>query len=111
LESILSPASKLKPTLKHKNQNRRENSNLNDGSDEEIEFMYDDETETISSKKTKTMFVLKDESVHGLQDILSVVENTVITVKETFHGKPINILIDTGCDIVCISSCIASQSE
>jgi hypothetical protein len=46
-------------------------------------------------EKTRTIFVLKDGSVHDLQDILSVVENKTITVKRTFHDKLINILVDT----------------
>jgi hypothetical protein len=35
----------------------------------------------------------------------------VISVKGTFCGKPVNILVDTGCDIVCVLSCIAPRKE
>jgi hypothetical protein len=54
---------------------------------------------------------LEDKSVHELQDILSIAENRAITVKKTFYGKLINILVNIGCDIVCISSHITPQSK
>jgi hypothetical protein len=47
LESILFPTSKLKSTLKHKNQDRRKNSDWDNESNKKTEFMYDDETKTI----------------------------------------------------------------
>jgi hypothetical protein len=104
LESILLPASKLKLILKYENHNRRENLNLDNRSDEKTEFICNNEVKTILSKEVRTIFILKDGSVHGLQDILSIVENRAITVKRMFRGKPINILVDTGCDIIYISS-------
>jgi hypothetical protein len=68
--------------------------------------MYDDKTKTMFFEKVKTIFVLEDESVHDLQDILSLAGNRAIIVKRTFHGKLINILVNTGCDIIYVSSCI-----
>jgi hypothetical protein len=73
---------------------------LDDRSDEETEFMCDDEAETMSFEEVRTIFILKDGSVHSLQDILSVAGNRAITVKEIFYSKPINILVDIECDIV-----------
>jgi hypothetical protein len=34
-----------------------------------------------------------------------------ITVKGVFRGKSVNILVNTGCDIVCVSSRIAPRNE
>jgi hypothetical protein len=73
--------------------------------------MCNNEAETMLFEEVRTIFVLKDRLVHGLQNILSVAENRAITVKRTFCGKPINILVDTGCDIICISCRIALRSE
>jgi hypothetical protein len=48
---------------------------LDDGSDEETEFMCDDKAKTIPFEEAKTIFILEDKSVHGLQDIFSIAEN------------------------------------
>ena len=44
-----------------------------------------------------------------LPQVLSAAGERAITVKGTFQGKTINILVETGCDIVCISSRIAPR--
>jgi hypothetical protein len=80
---------------------------LNEESDKKSELECNDEAKTIPFKEARTIFVLKDGLVYGLQDILSVVGNRAIMVKRTFRGKLINILIDTECDIVCVLSRIA----
>jgi Zinc knuckle len=64
-----------------------------------------------TGRSGEAIFTLEDGSEHDLKDILSVIGNHAISVKSTFHGKPINILVDTGCDIVCVSSCIALCNE
>jgi hypothetical protein len=50
------------------------------------------------------VFTLEDGSLHTLKDIFSTAGARAITVKGKFRGKPINILFDTGSDIVCVSS-------
>jgi hypothetical protein len=57
---------------------------LNEKSDKDLEFKCNDKDETTLLEKARTIFVLENGSVYGLQDILSVVENRAIMVKETF---------------------------
>jgi Retroviral aspartyl protease len=59
----------------------------------------------------RAIFTLEDGSEYDLKDILSVTRNHTSSVKDTFHGKPINILVNTGCDIVCVSSHITPHNE
>jgi hypothetical protein len=59
----------------------------------------------------RAIFTLEDGSEHDLKDILSVTENHASSIKNTFRGKPINILVNTECDIVCVSSRIALHNE
>jgi hypothetical protein len=66
---------------------------------------------TSISHSGKTIFTMEDGLEHNLKDILNVTGNHAISVKDTFHGKPINILIDIGCDIVCVSSRIALYNK
>jgi hypothetical protein len=58
----------------------------------------------------KAAFVLENGTETKLVDVLSAGARA-ITVKSIFWGKKVNILVDTGCDIVCISSRIAPRSE
>jgi hypothetical protein len=58
----------------------------------------------------KAAFILENGTETKLVDVLSAGARA-ITVKGTFRGKKVNILVDTGCDIVCISSRIAPRSE
>jgi hypothetical protein len=80
---------------------------LNEENNEDSEFKYNNENKTTLFKKARTIFVLEDESVYGLQDMLSMVRNRVIIVKRTFYG----ILVDIECDIICVSSYITPQSK
>jgi hypothetical protein len=80
--------------------------------------LYDnDEYDDVSPSTTpggcsgETIFTMENGSKHDLKDILSVTENHAISIKSTFHSKPINILINTRCDIVCVSSHIASHNK
>jgi hypothetical protein len=57
------------------------------------------------------IFTMKDDMSRNLQDIFSVAGYRATTVKRTFYGKPVNILVDTGCDIVCVLSRITLRSE
>jgi hypothetical protein len=59
----------------------------------------------------ETIFTMENGSEYDLKDILSVTGNHAISVKDTFHGKPINILVDIECDIICMSSCITLHNE
>lgn len=60
---------------------------------------------------TETVFTMEDGTQQGLAEILGTAGARAVTVKGTFHGRPINILVDTGCDIVCVSSRIAPRSK
>jgi hypothetical protein len=77
---------------------------LDEESDEELEFKCNNEDKSIPSEKARTIFVLEDGLVYGLQNILSVAENRAIMVKRTFQGKLINILVNIECNIIL--SCI-----
>jgi hypothetical protein len=59
----------------------------------------------------RAVFTMKNGSKQDLKDILSVMENRVISIKSTFHNKLINILIDTKCDIIYVSSRITLHNE
>jgi Retroviral aspartyl protease len=59
----------------------------------------------------EVIFTIENGSEHDLKDILSVTGNYTISVKSTFHDKPVNILVDIGCDIVCVSSHITPHNE
>jgi hypothetical protein len=95
--------------------------NLVEGSEEdEDEWNWSFES---SSKRTEsdhekdpgarigTLFMMEDGSQHNLKHILSAAGSRVISIKGTFRGKPVNILVDTGCDIVCVSSRMALKKE
>jgi hypothetical protein len=58
-----------------------------------------------------TLFTMEDGSQHDLKHILNAVGSRVISVKGTFYSKSVNILVDTGCDIVCISSRITPRKK
>jgi hypothetical protein len=58
-----------------------------------------------------TLFTMEDRSQHDLKHILNAAGSRAISIKSTFCGKPVNILVDTGCDIVCVSSRIAPRKE
>jgi hypothetical protein len=59
----------------------------------------------------ETIFTIENGSEHNLKNILSVAGNHAISIKSTFHDKPVNILVDTRCDIVCVSSHIALYNK
>jgi hypothetical protein len=58
-----------------------------------------------------TLFTMEDGSKHDLKHILNTAGNRAISIKGTFCGKPVNIFVDTGCDIVCVSSRITLKKE
>jgi hypothetical protein len=60
--------------------------------------------------KEKAVFILENGIETKLVDVLSTGARA-ITAKGTFRGKKVNILVDTGCDIVCVSLRIAPRSE
>jgi Reverse transcriptase (RNA-dependent DNA polymerase)/RNase H-like domain found in reverse transcriptase/Aspartyl protease len=47
----------------------------------------------------------------GTEQILSMARNQAISVQGMFQEKVVTILVDTGCNIMCISSHIASRNE
>jgi hypothetical protein len=57
------------------------------------------------------IFTIKDGTLHNLQDIFGVADYRAITVKGIFCGKPVNILVDMDCDIMCVLSHITLRSE
>jgi hypothetical protein len=54
---------------------------------------------------------MEDRSQHNLKQILRAAGSRAISVKGTFCGKPVNILVNMGYDIVCVSSRIAPRKE
>jgi hypothetical protein len=75
----------------------------------------EDEPKTADTKDENILagcvFTMEDGSHMKLQDVLSTAGARAATVKGNFCGKPINILLDTDSDIVCVSSRIAPRSE
>jgi hypothetical protein len=75
----------------------------------------EDEPKTADTKDEDILagcvFTMEDGSHIKLQDVLSTVGARAATIKGNFCKKPINILLDTGSDIVCVSSRIAPRSE
>ena len=69
------------------------------------------ETEEVTKEILGCIFTMEDGSQHTLKEVLSTAGSRAITAKGTFRGKPINILFDTGSDIVYVSSRIAPRSE
>jgi len=54
---------------------------------------------------------MEDGSQKKIANLRSVAGARAITVKGTFRKKQVNILVDTGCNIVCISSRLVLRSE
>jgi hypothetical protein len=86
-------------------------SNREDGEEPPALENGDSDDEDEETRITGTIFTLEDGTEKSLADILSAAGDRAITVKGTFRGKVINILVDTGCDIVCVSSRIAPRKE
>ena len=54
---------------------------------------------------------IKDSTETQLMNMVNMAGKRAITVEGYFRDKPINILVDTGCDIVCVSSQLMPRNE
>jgi hypothetical protein len=59
----------------------------------------------------REVFTMEDGTQRKIGDLQSVAGARAITVKDTYKGKPINILVDTGCDIVCVTTRLIPPEE
>jgi hypothetical protein len=106
LKSMLSVASKSMSQLIVPETNMKIPAAYNSDKDEDVPPLA-----LPAGRGGGAIFTLEDRSEHDLKDILSVTGNRASSIKSTFHDKPINILVNTGCDIVCVSSRIALCNE
>jgi hypothetical protein len=84
---------------------------LSDWTEEETRELDLAPDETEEDTLSGCVFTMEDRSHKKLQEVLSTAGARAATVKGTFRGKPINILLDTGSDIVCVLSHIAPRNE
>jgi len=54
---------------------------------------------------------IKDSTETQLMNMVNMAGKQAITVEGYFRDKSINILVDTGCDIVCVSSQLMPRNE